>query len=178
MSPDARPATTGGLEIDEDPAFQERSWRLQRRLWVALAAVLALGLLGLFGDGPLARTTATGGGVNPPLRLEYQRFGRHRASMDLNIDLPPEADAGPGPVEARLRLGRDYLDAVVIESIEPRPERVEASPGGSVHVFRRRDPRRSCRITFRLRALRRGLVTGHVGLDDAPALRFTQLIYP
>jgi hypothetical protein len=170
----AEPAgRVGDLEIDQDLDFQRRSWSVQRAGWLAIAAAILAGLLGLFGTGPLSRTFA----VDPqsPLWLEYERFGRQMSAATLRLHLGPGASGGG---RARVWLDEAYLDAVQIQRITPRPEREETGPGRTYFVFATTASDRPTVVTFHLQPARFGALTGQVGLDDGPPLRFHQWIYP
>jgi hypothetical protein len=164
----------GDLEIPQDHDFQRLNWSIQRHAWVGMAVLLLLGLLGLFGPGPLS--DATVGDDAGPLRLEYQRFGRLRAPSTLVADLRPGRGAAGG--EARLWLSRDYLGAIQIQRIDPVPGRVEAGPLRSAYVFRLIDPARPTRVTVHFRPEKIGRIRARVGLDDSAPLDFAQLVYP
>jgi hypothetical protein len=162
----------GDLEIFEDHDFQRKSWAVQRYLWTVMALVVLLGLLGLFGTGPLSNTSA--GNEGSPLVLHYNRFGRQRSPSKLVADMRP----GTAGNEARLWLSAEFLAGMEIEDIEPQPERVEAGPDRSALVFRLVAPGTPTRVTISMRPETLGQIRGHVSVDDAPALRFAQFIYP
>ena len=65
---------TDGLEITEDMSFQNLTWKIQRIGWVIMFILVLLALLGLFGDGLLADTTA--GSSEAGLSIEYPRYER------------------------------------------------------------------------------------------------------
>jgi hypothetical protein len=162
----------GDLEISEDHDFQRKSWAVQRYCWAVMALVVLLGLLGLFGAGPLSKTSA--GKEGSPLVLHYERFGRFRSPSTLVADLRP----GTAGVEARLWLSSELLAGMQIEDIEPQPERVEAGPDQSALVFRLVAPGTPTRVTMSIRPETLGQIKGRISVDDAPAVRFAQFIYP
>ena len=161
----------GDLEIDQDIAFQQLNWKIQRRCWAGMAVLIALALLGLFGSGPLSR--ATRGARDGPLRIEYQRFGRRGADETLDADLAPGHSG-----EANLWLSREFLEGVQIERIAPEPVRVEAGPRRSAYVFRLADPGDPVRVTIHYRPERPGTLRGRIGLDAETPIEFAAFIYP
>lgn len=161
----------GDIEIDQDHDFQRISWRLQRILWGIMAAMIAAGLLGLFGSGPLSRGSA--GEPGAPLRVDYPRFGRYQSSENLEF----RVDAGRSG-EARIWIDRAYLDAVEIERIEPVPLRVEAGRDRLDYVFAIAAQDAPASVVFSLRPRRIGPLPAIVGLDDHPPIRFQGFIYP
>ena len=104
----------GDLELEEDIGFQRRDWLLRRIAWAVLALVFLAALLGIFGNGILSKATLGDDGM--PLQVEYERFGRHKAPMDLKMRLGPEA-VQEGKV--RLWLERSYLNTMQVETIVP-----------------------------------------------------------
>lgn len=163
----------GDLEIEQDLGYQFSSWRMQRVGWVAIAAVILAALSGLFGSGPLSRTSA----VDPRSRawLEYDRFGRQMTPATLRLHLEPGSAAG-----GRVRVWIDsvYLEDILIQKITPRPDREEVGPGRSYYLFTITTPDRPTVVTFHLQPERFGVLSGRVGVDDGTPLRFRQLIYP
>ncbi len=72
----------GDVEIGSDLDF-ERRWRhVQQALWITFGVLVALGLAGLFGRGPLARARA--GSETDPIQVEYDRFN---ASAKLKVTI-------------------------------------------------------------------------------------------
>ena len=102
----------GDLEIEEDLAFQDRSWRAQRVAWVLMSCLLVLAMLGLFGTGPLS--SATVGEPGAPIWVEYERFGKFRDRMTVRVHLGPGAARG---AEARVWLDRAHQEAFRVEGV-------------------------------------------------------------
>lgn len=166
------PPRFGQLQIDQDLAFQRRDWAVQRAGWVAVAVLLVGGLLGVFGQGPLAHARA-GGSPGAPA-LEYDRFVRLGAPTRLVVTAPPD---GEGPTE--LWLSRAYAESFTIERVLPEPARVAAEPGRLVYGIRRSGSGGApVRVVFELVPQRAGRQRGLIGTGHAPPLRFTQLVYP
>ena len=119
-----------GLEVDDDPRFHRRMWRVQRAGWLAMLAITLAALTGLLGPGPLSRAvTAHPSG----LRVEHSRFARVDAPQSLRVHLPASASPGGGH---RLGLGRQFVDRVRIEAVVPPPLATEAdSDGRIVYTF-------------------------------------------
>jgi len=162
-----------GLEIDEDPAFTARAWRLQRASWIAMALVVTLALTGLLGSGPLSRSVVSLPGL---LRVEYQRFARYEAAQTLTVRLEPGATRG---AEAKLWIDRRYLNDTRVESVTPPPARVEATEDQLVYAFSISRPGRPITIVVALQSEQIGPITGRIGLEGAAEhVTFRQLVYP
>jgi hypothetical protein len=161
------------LGIDHDPAFERRSWVVQRVGWVAIVALLVLALAGVLGSGPLSLQEATVPGL---LRVEYQRFGRYQTPEALTVRLEPAAARGD---EVRLWVDRRYIDGLRIEAITPPPLRVESAADRLVYVFPLGQPRESMTVRFMLQPEQIGAISGRVGLAGAADVAtFRQFVYP
>ena len=126
----------GDLEIKQDLRFQRRMWALQRIGWAVMALIVLVGLVGVFGAGPLS--SATAGKEEAPLFVEeYERFARFMLPTTLRVRLDPM-----GQGEAHLWLDRGYLESVRPQTVTPEPDSVEAGPDGFTYVFKVNDPNR------------------------------------
>lgn len=169
------PSRLDGLQIQEDIAFQRRSWQVQRVAWGLMALMLLAGLLGVFGSGPLSHATAAVPGL---VRVEYQRFARYDTPDTLTIHLEPGATAGP---QVRVGIDRQYLDHSKIDSVLPPPRRVHAAGDRLVYEFDVAEPGRPLMIAFLLEPQQIGRLLGRVTLEREAAMdtvSFTQLVYP
>lgn len=176
---DPAPSQGAGLQIDQDLAFQRRTWIVERAGWAGMGLLVLAALAGLFGGGPLSQATA--GAPGGALWLEYDRFGRLLSPATLRVHI---GAAGEGT--ARIWLDRAYLSDVKLEGVVPEPDSVEAASDGLVFVFRVAEPGPPSSVTFDLQPERFGLLTGHAALVSAgagvgetdPRVRFRQFIYP
>ena len=161
------------LDIDEDLAFAQRAWSVERAGWLGMGLVLVLGLAGLFGSGPLSRREVTLPGL---LTVEYQRFARYQAPQTLTVRLEPAATRTG---EVRLWVSRRYLDGSKMESITPPPSRVEAAGDRLAYVFSMSPPGQPATLVFALQSEEIGPTSGWIGLDGAGASApFRQFVYP
>jgi hypothetical protein len=110
-----------GLQIDENLAFQKLEWRVQRVGLGCLAGAVLFGLLGGFGAGPLARTTAQS--PDGAIQLDYDRFVRVGVPTRLTLRaLRPLAriDAISFPAEYLARVHAVIPTTASIEEIDGR----------------------------------------------------------
>lgn len=163
----------GDLEINQDMDHERRAWAVRRIAWIAITLLILATLAGLFGSGPLSRTEA--GRRGGPLFLEYQKFSRFTAPDELTVHLGPGAARGR---EARIWIGRPFLEEMEIESVVPEPERVEAGPDRYVFVFPLTRPGSAATFNFHLQAQTIGPLPGRIGLEGGPELSFQQFVYP
>jgi hypothetical protein len=164
------PAKKRSLALHEDLAFQRREWRIQRVGWVAIAALLLAALVGLFGNGPLSRASATDG----PLHVEYERFAHARTLTTLRITLRELKGES-----VRLAIDREYLDAMPIELIRPLPIRTVSAGREMLYEFAVAGS--EAHITLDANPQQAGFAHGSIRIQPpAPSatVRFDQLIYP
>jgi hypothetical protein len=181
--PQAKPAAgsssgqlgwVGGLQIEQDLAFERRSWRIQRILWVVVGLVLLSALAGLTGRGPLSRVQAGSRGLG--LEIRYQRYERLHAPAAVELVMRP-ADASDPVVS--LWIERRYLEAFEIEQVVPEPLQ---SMMGRDHVrydFIALRPGEPLAVRFSLAPRRAGLAQGRWGLDaGSRSVALRQYVYP
>lgn len=165
----------GSLEIDQDLAFQRRSWVVQRVGWVLMAVLVLAAALGFLGSGPLSRARAEVPGL---MTVEYQRFARLETGETLTLRLQPAATSGDA---VRVSLDQAFLGSVKLESVQPAPARVEAAGGRLVYVFAVAEPRVPTVVTFRYEPREIGTLRAVVALEsmsEARHVTFRQLVYP
>lgn len=158
------------LQINEDNAFQKRTWRFERGAWVLFGAMLAAALAGLLGPGPLSARTV--GAADGSLRVAYERFAHVNAPTTLRLEIPPGAESDPW-----VWINQAYLDDLQVEGVTPPPSRVESSQQGLLFAFARTDGS-AILISFHLRPRRAGRLEGRVGTAGDADVRFAQFIYP
>lgn len=153
-----------------------RGHSLIERLAFGLLVLFIVGaLLGLFGDGPLSRATASS--ADGRVSIEYQRFCRRVTPQQLDITFPVPA----GTESVELTINDEYLHGVQITETFPQP--VESSHGQSAGTLRFSTPGNSKTMSVRvhLRAQEAGVLNARltVGSPSRPAeVSFRQLVYP
>src|SRR5690242_8532320 len=94
------------IQIDVDRRHSRREWRIERIGWAVMAVLLAAGLLGLLGYGPLSQARA---GEPGTLSVTYDRLQRASAPSEYHFTVAPSL-ARDG--ELRLRFDDTLLDEV------------------------------------------------------------------
>jgi hypothetical protein len=166
-------ASDDGLEIKQDLTFQRREWRIQRVVWLLLAALLVAALAGLLGPGPLSSTSRQAAGFD----VHYLRFTRWQAPHTLTITVLPSA----GPTVA-LAINRSYLDSMQVQQITPQPASVKLSGNNYIFDFDNRRAQLPTDIAFDLQPSSMGTVHAIIGLltpgSPTASVHLTQLVYP
>ena len=165
-----------GLQIDEEPAFQQRMWRLERIGWWGIAVILLGAAAGLFGHGPVSRATLElTDRTTPahPMTLDYERFGRAHSESQFSFSRPA---APPQAETLSLWLSDDYLTDVEVLRITPDPVFQELESNGVRYNFRfEKGPQH---IVFRFKATRGGGLSGAFRLNGGPPATFRQWLSP
>lgn len=156
------------------PEYRGHS-RIERLAFGLLVLFVIGALLGVFGDGPLSRTTATS--TDGQVRVDYQRFCRRVTPQVLDITFP----VPPGADSIELSINGEYLRAIQITETFPQP--VESSHGQSAGKLRfsTAGTGKAMSLRVHLRALEAGLLDARltVGSPDKPTeVSFWQLAYP
>jgi hypothetical protein len=162
----------GDLQIDQDMAFQEKDWKVQRAAWVVFAILITAGLLGIFGEGPVSASTTTD---NRGLEVSYERFWRMGKELELRFHLQPEA-APEGKLS--LFIEREYLQDFHIRNILPEPDSVTAVPGGYVFEFNVQGDAPDLLVVFTLMPDEYGSYAVEVGQPEGQRLVLNQLVFP
>jgi hypothetical protein len=154
------------LEIDEDLAFQQREWFVQRIGTGMLFLFVGAAMLGLTGmGGPLSHADVSD--ADGALRVEYERFVRRNAPATIKVRLR----GGPG--DLRFWVSSSYLEHVRIDTIVPPPQLVLIESDRQVFMIRSATP--DVLVTLELEHLGMGTREAEVGLVDGPSVRLSQL---
>ena len=153
-----------------DLSHERAVWKIEHWGWSVFAAILLAALIGVFGEGPLARARAE----NTQLAVEYDRFVRYQAPSHFKIHL---RNTSPNSMPA-LSIARDFLERVEVTHISPEPQRVRLTKDALIYIFdvARTNEDTTIAVQFRPSGYGRGRV--QLGLIDGQQLEFTQFSYP
>ncbi len=117
-------------EIRTFPVFERRWNWFQTAVQSVIGLVIAAGLAGLFGDGPLAH--AEQAVPDTPIVLGYDRFLRagYPSRMRVGIARPLDAE------HLAIDLNADFLERVSVTATQPPAEAADATPAGVTYRFR------------------------------------------
>jgi hypothetical protein len=159
-------------DIEQDEAFERRSFNVQRAGWVVMTLIVAAAAAGLLGSGPLAKATTAAPGA---FTVEYERLTRYQAEQTLQIQLQPAVTSRR---EARLWLSREFLDSSKVDTIIPTPVRVEGSADRVYYVFQMAKPGDPLLVSFNIQAEQIGFVEARIGVDEGHEVKLKQFVYP
>lgn len=156
--------THGDLEINEDLAFQRRSWVVERVGWCLMGVVVIAAVAGLFGPGLPPAARAAGEGVESEI-APIARVGQ-RVTLEIAL-------TAVGPRGAALWIDRGWLHEVELESIMPEPARMY---GDAERLYLGLEGSSHLSIAYRPREW--GRARGAVAVGDGRPAHFEQLVLP
>jgi hypothetical protein len=160
-----------GFQIAEDLDFKQKDWIFQRAGWVAMALIIVAALTGLFSHGPLSYVKARDSADT--IQVEYERFQRFRSPGTMNIEISNTA-LNSGAV--RIFIDKEFAENFDIRSIYPEPQGSVLTINGSVFDF----PVLTAPavVSLDIAPLKRGSVSGHIGLEGEAPAEIHSFIYP
>lgn len=160
-----------GLEVEQDPVFQQRERRMEAVGWGVLALFMTAALAGLLGNGPFSWSEA--GSADGAVTVQYQRIAHADSDDTLTVAVAP-AVSTDGTVE--IELSGPWTDAVQVRSISPQPEQQQAGPGVLRFVVAA-EPGEPVQLSLSFRANAAGWSEGQVS-SAGTAVEFRQLVLP
>lgn len=112
-------------ELHRQMDIQRATWRVQRVGWWVLALLSIAGLAGVFGDGPVATTTARSGEAS----AQYDLIMRRDSDVHLQFEIPSQRG------RAVLTLPSGYMAQVEIAGLQPEPIVTFSNPEAHTFVF-------------------------------------------
>ena len=150
---------------------QRREWIVERVGWALMAITLAGGLLGLFGQGPLARASRTEG----PVRLDFERIVRRAQSTQLRLDIAPEAIRDN---VLAVWVDEGFLKQVLLIGIAPEPASSASADGRRIYRFSSPPGGQPSHIMIDFEHRTSGARTGRLGVATGPPIPFNQVVLP
>jgi hypothetical protein len=155
----------GDLQIEEDMAFQEKTWKVERVAWALMGVIVLASAVGLISEGPLSKMRQ---GDPSRLQVELQRFTHVDTPTRLEIRLDA---AGP----FSLQFPYAYLRKAEISNVVPEPDRVESSEGLVTYFFAGHQGVADVHFDLQFRGA--GMAKGFVQ-REREKVDFTQYVYP
>jgi hypothetical protein len=103
------------LEIEEHLPMHERGWKVQAVGMYLIVALVFTAAVGLYGDGVISKRRAG----EDIATVEYQRFYRFQARMELKVEL----NVPEGGDEVIVSFPGKYLESFQVDSVLPEPEK-------------------------------------------------------
>jgi len=143
-----------------DERLQERMWIAQRWGWGIFLLVMAVGLSGMLGRGPLSHGRATNAAGT--LTADYERVARFGEVTEMRLQYE-------APLPLREQDHVLYVDRTMIHfdelTIQPLPIEAHAASGGVEFVLRTAANTRHVEVLLRWKGASSGRKNLHVRLD-------------
>jgi hypothetical protein len=156
------------LQLNDDVSFQRKEWFVERVTWTILGALLIAALLGIFGTGPLSRTSEEVDGVT----VSYERFTRKISYTDLEIRVADVRNE-----TFTVQLSDSWVSNSDITQITPEPDSATRTDDGLALTFSA-VPDTPAVVSIQYRPNKIGRLSATVGIQGGPVVEFAQFIYP
>lgn len=153
------------LQLDEKLRHQVNGWKAQKIGFAAIAIIIVLTALGLFGNGQLSSTTIE----QRSITLEYDRFLRYEKELNIYWRLS-------GDKETTFQIPIQYLDYFKIENVVPDGYETNISDGYVNYTFIADQPAEII-VHFYLNPQKTGSISGAWIVNDQ-SFQITHFIYP
>ena len=129
------PKVDNAIAVGEDLQFQERWWKFERVVWPLFVLVLLADVLGVFGEGWLAKAQ-----IKQPdsgMLVRYDRVERSGTPSKVEIQFGPDAIAGG---KVRLFASDSMVKGLGAQRVIPQPESTAVAEGGFIYTFPAANP--------------------------------------
>ena len=158
------------LHVEEDLAYQQREWLVERVGWIVMLLLILVAAAGLFGNGVLSRASVSDG---KQVRIEYERFAHYLTPTSFKVHMRTTSK----DKDIQLRVNNDFLQGIKIEKVVPEPIRVETGDKWLSYHFPVNTPGEVA-IKFDLTPEMVGKLSAVIATGSAEPLSFNQLVYP
>jgi hypothetical protein len=158
------------LNVGADEHF-ERPWRTTQKVVITLLVLFVVaGAAGLFGRGPLSKTTARGDdGIN----LQYERFARSKTPAQVVLIVPDRAIRGD---RLHILLPAKLVESFKIEQTTPLPTRITPKTAGLYLEFEHA-PKQDLLVRFAQEPQHAARVSEAFQVEQQQ-ISFRQIVYP
>ena len=152
------------LEIQEHLDAHKTGFIVQKFGIVFIIGLVVAAALGVFGDGILSKRSDAKGDI----LLEYERFYRHEARMELSFVMVNVAN------DAEISFPNQYLKDVRVESIIPEPNSTRIDRDKVHYSF---EGKGNMRITFYMVPRKVGTLNGSIDMNGH-SFSLSHFIFP
>lgn len=163
--PDIMTAQKSSNTEEEDLKFQKKEWVFQRVVWMIMLVIVVLAVIGVFGNGPIAKAEA--GNPQDLLHIKYDRIVRERAQTGSLVTINLNRSAilrQTGDTLIHLWISQDWVHSMGLTSTTPYPARTSLNDSAIVFSFVAPYDSKSIKILFNWKPVEVGLQHGYIGL--------------
>ena len=162
----------GELEVGFDEKFESRWGRIERRGYIVLAVLTAVGLSGLLGRGPLSHRTDHSAASGLSVDFEPITRSQSGTQVTFHFDNPSDADT------IDLFLGSHLIEPMGLHQFLPAPVRTRTVTDGLVATIAVPPHGRDEKFRIMLMPLALGPQHLRAQLAGRAPLRWTQFVMP
>ena len=151
----------------EDQSYHRRNWKVQRATFWLMGVLLAVGIAGGFGGGPLSRRTIGRDGVS----VRYDRIWRQFSDTEVEVVIRPVAGT------AVIALDRELVRELGDLKVSPAPLDVVSESSRLVYRFPVAGAGPAI-VTFRLRPAHAGRLRTWIVAGAADTIPLSILVLP
>ena len=130
VTEDEVPKIDDAIAVGEDLQFQEKWWTFERAIWSVFVLILIADVLGVFGNGWLAKAQ-----IRQPesgMFVKYERVERTGSPSKLEVQFGPDA-VSDGKV--KLFVSDSVVKDLGAQRVIPQPEISAVTKDGLVYTF-------------------------------------------
>jgi hypothetical protein len=159
------------IDVGSDIVFQQKWWRFERIVWVALTLVVALNAVGVLGQGLAASArAATPDGA---MRVEYQRIARFSTPAVITVHFGASA-IRDGSI--RLWASDNLLQSLGVQRLLPEPAETTLDGAGLLFTFASTPQPNSLQFALEPRTV--GVESLTLRIAGGEELRLSMLVLP
>ena len=164
----------GSVDLNFDDAFEKQWWRLEKLFWIFAAIILACGVAGLFGRGPLSEASVSD--QSGDLSVHYERFARFSTPNTLAV----RARKGKFATETvSVHLNGSQLVEDRLQVVQPHPLYVRPDgKNGAYFTFDLPKGVEYADVLFTQQPATVGFFRSEVAVAGHPAVSFSQFVWP
>jgi hypothetical protein len=151
------------IEVDEEIGHTQLSWRLQKVAWVSLFIIIALVVIGLFGDGHLSLQSVTSQHFN----VQYDEYYRYQTEKSVRITSKTQTIK-------TVTIAQSLMNSFKVTQITPVPTRSYIVGDSRVFEFY---ADRNFAVAFYLTPMEPGMVEGKLKVNNV-IFNLKHFIYP
>jgi hypothetical protein len=172
MGDTRKPELNRRADIDTgyDELFERKWGRFERMIWITFGCIMALGLCGFLGRGPLNKKNVQ---LADGTQIKYERVLRYKTPGVVELQLPVSSGS------AELRLSKTEIEKLGLKQITPQPSTNMSSENSATYRFQPADPTtRTLLVQLALEPASVGPVSSDIQVNGQQPVSVHQWVVP
>ena len=127
---DTVPKVNNELAVGEDVEFQRKWWKFERAVWVVFTFIVLLDVAGVFGRGPVAKTSRTT--TDGSMKVSYERIERTGTPSVITVRFN---DGAIRDHQIQLWASESLVTELGNKQIAPQPQASVLGDNGISYTF-------------------------------------------